>query len=79
MMAVQSLDEEARYSPLLENCTNQTSFLCLVKICKNNRQQAWHIYVKCKKNYKIAYGQSKKASNSYYNVYHGLNSFSEYA
>lgn len=33
MMAVQSLDEEAKYSPLLENCTNQTSFLCSVKIC----------------------------------------------
>lgn len=38
MMAVQSLDEEARYSPLLENCTNQTSFLCPVKICRNGKQ-----------------------------------------
>lgn len=27
-MAVQSLEDDARYLPLCENCTNHTSFLC---------------------------------------------------
>ena len=31
------LDEEAKYSPLLENCTNHTSFLCSVKICMGDK------------------------------------------
>ena len=38
MMAAQSLDDEAKYSPLWENCTNQTSCLCSVKICENEKQ-----------------------------------------
>lgn len=34
MMAVQSLDDDAKYSPLFENCTNQTSFLWSYSVCK---------------------------------------------
>lgn len=44
MMAEQSLDEDAKYSPLLENCTNQTSFLCSVSICNNKKSMELHIY-----------------------------------
>lgn len=43
IMAVQSLDAEAKYSPLLENCTNQTSFLWSVKICISGKQMP-HIH-----------------------------------
>jgi hypothetical protein len=54
MIAVQSLEEEARYSPLLENWTNQTSFLCPVNICRDGKREKCYLInktgnIKCSK------------------------------
>lgn len=35
MIADRSLDEEAKYFPLWENCTNQTSSSCASNTCLN--------------------------------------------
>jgi len=39
IIAVRSFDAEAKYFPLCENCTNQTSSSCASNICCNIRKK----------------------------------------